>query len=32
LSDTIPCQQLQVSEPVLTVPDWVPIKPLEAVS
>ncbi len=32
LSDTIPCQQLQVSEPVLTVPDWVPIKTLEAVS
>jgi hypothetical protein len=32
LSDTIPCQQLQISELVITVPDWVPIKPLEAVS
>ena len=32
LSDTIPCQQLQIGEPVIAVPDWVPIKPLEAVS
>ena len=32
LSDTIPCQQLQMNEPALAVPDWLPIKPLEAVS
>lgn len=32
LSDTIPCQQLQMQESHPNIPDWLPMKPLEAVN